>query len=134
MLSSTGKIKFMLMLSYQKALSLRHYRDGNYEKLSDLFNRRTKRRSPIPSVELSIHLLDSPRLKFGSFKPGFDILRNSQTIRGFIFSSDHLRCWSIRNDQDNPQSDLTWVPGLFFSGGTFAAKSFIDRSRAGEES
>ena len=101
------------MLSYQKALSLRHYRDGNYQKLSDLFNRRTKRRYPIPSVELSIHLLDSPGLKFGSFKPGFDILRNSQTIRGFIFSSDHLRCLSIRNDQDNPQSDLTWVPGFF---------------------
>ena len=50
------------------------------------------------------------------------------------FSSDHLRCLSIRNDQDNPQSDLTWVPALFFSGATFAAKSFIDRSRAGEES
>lgn len=134
-LSSTGKIKFMLMLSYQKALSLRHYRDGNYEKLSDLFNRRTNRRYPIPSVELSIHLLDSRGLKFGSFTTWFRyILRNSQTIRGFIFSSDHLRCLSIRNDQDNPQSDLTWVSGMFSSGATIAAKSFIDRSRAGEES
>lgn len=39
---------------------------------------------------------------------------------------------------DNPQSDLAWVPGLFFSGATsgatFAEKSFIERSRAGEES
>ena len=84
-LSSTGKIKFMLMLSYQKALSLRHYRDGNYEKLSDLFNRRTKRRYPIPSVELSIHLLDSPGLKFGSFTTWFRYMAKFLDDKGFHF-------------------------------------------------
>lgn len=84
-LSSTGKIKCMLMLSYQEALSLRHYRDGNYEKLSDLFNRRTKRRYPIPSVELSIHLWDSPGLTFGSFTTWFRYIAKFPDDKWFHF-------------------------------------------------
>ena len=58
---------------------------GITRELSDLFNRRTKRRYPIPSVELSIHLLDSPGLKFGSFTTWFRYMAKFPDDKGFHF-------------------------------------------------
>ena len=57
MLSSTGKIKFMLMLSYQKALSLRQL--GSLSK--GVFERRTSTGSEVFFI---LKHLDAPKFVF----------------------------------------------------------------------